>query len=176
MFQVGRSELQSKSLSEIITLFINRRNGTDFSSKQLDFVESYLTTKDDKEIVQITVNPRPETGWVNGPVVIDFPVLDLGDLYADFTLTLKYSDVISGRDIPQLLRYAGGPPTKPLSIELKHVDLGNSENKYLNVSYSLRYENVFFNGELELLIDEAPNTLKAFNALEKILPYQPTSD
>lgn len=168
---ITREELEGKSPGDIITLFLNRSNGTDFQKSQLDFIDSQQVEEESGELVfEVTVQPRRETGWTNGPLILKIPVIDVGDFYKDFEVKLVYQVVVSDRDKPAvLIRAAGGPPAKPMNIRIHEVGLGEPENPELRVSYLVDYDSAFFTGTLPLTITGAPNNMHSLKELNKRL-------
>ena len=167
---VTREELAGKSPGQIITLFINRKNGTDFAPNQLDFMEAKETELEDgRIIIEVQVQPRRGTGWTNGPLTVKIPQVDVGDFYSGLTLEVDYYDIVDDKEKPAaFIRAAGGPPATPKNIQLKDVGLGEP-NQFLRVEYTLTYDNVFFVGELPMKIKRAPNSLNSLKELNKRL-------
>lgn len=167
---ITREEMAGKSPGQLITLFINRAGGTDFEPKQLDFIEALPVEKDGVTVIRVTVRPRPETGWNNGPVIVDVPSFDVGDFYNDFTVELTWDALVNKRIKPgTLIRECGGPPATPKEIRLKGLGMGQGDAPFLDVTYLADYTNIFFTGTLPLRVTKAPNNIHSLKTLNKIL-------
>lgn len=167
---VTPDELSNKSPGEIITLYLNRANSTDFQPSQLDLVSSERAVDEEGEYIQVIVEPRKETGWVNGPITVKLPLINVGDYYQGKVIPIAYKDVSKlnvDHGIGTYLRELGAPPSRALTITEGELDDQEDPSK-VTLTFFAEYHNIFLTGHLPIKVIDVPKVNAAVKMVKDI--------
>ena len=162
MNYVTREELRGLSPKGLVVLYVNRANDLFIEEKQIKIDKA---VRKEDGIVEVTVSPDQTTGWVNGPIVVQIPAIQVGEIYAEET-SVAFADITEDKVLMDILTAADLPPCPPSSVEVAYYDI-LADGPDMVIGYRLKYTNAFFVGETVVAITGAPNNLDTLRLLNQ---------
>lgn len=162
MSYVTRDELRGLTPLGLVVLFVNRANDLGIKENQIK-IDKAIRGVDGN--VSVTVSPTDITGWVNGPIEVIIPPVDVVAVYGG-EVRINY-EAIGEKPLTEVLAEADFPPCPPASIEVDWFNI-LAEGPHLDIAYRFKYTNAFFIGELVVEVDNAPNNLDSLRILNNL--------